>query len=48
VSDTACLPAITVEARLIDQRVPLERSDQVLIAAINGPTPMIAITRFML
>jgi hypothetical protein len=33
---------------LIDCRVRLERGDQVLIAAISGPTPMIAITRFML
>jgi hypothetical protein len=26
----------------------IDRGDQVLIAAISGPTPMIAITRFML
>jgi hypothetical protein len=33
---------------LIDRRLRLERGDQVLIAAISGPTPMIAITRFRL
>jgi hypothetical protein len=33
---------------LVDWRVRLERADQVLIAAISGATPMIAITRFML
>ena len=33
---------------LIDWRLRLERGDQVLIAAVSGPTPMIAITRFRL
>ena len=47
VSETPGFLAVTVEARLIlDLR--LERGDQVLIAAINGPTPKIVIIRFRL
>jgi hypothetical protein len=33
---------------LIDRHAQFARGDQVLIAAISGPTPMIAIARFML
>ena len=36
------------DAGLIDWRARLERGDQVLIAAISGPTPKIAIIRFRL
>jgi len=36
------------EFRAQARRRPPEAGNQVLIAAISGPTPMIAITRFML
>jgi hypothetical protein len=36
------------DAGLIDWRVRLERGDQVLIAAISGPTPKILIIRLKL
>ena len=48
VGGTLCFSAVTVETRLIDWRVRLERGDQALIAAISGPAPKIAIIRFRL
>jgi hypothetical protein len=36
------------DAGLIDRRARFARGDQVLIAAISGPTPQILIIRFRL
>ena len=47
VSEAPGFLAVTVEARLI-LGLRLERGDQVLIAAISGPTPKIVIIRFRL
>jgi hypothetical protein len=44
----ACLPAVTVESRLVDRCLRLEMGDQALIAAISGPAPKIVIIRFRL
>jgi hypothetical protein len=48
VNDAACLPAVTVAAPAWSVGACGEGSDQVLIAAISGPAPKIAIVRFRL
>jgi len=48
VSDAACFPAVTSSRRLVDRRLRLDGGDQVLIAAISGPTPRMVIIRLML
>ena len=46
--DALCFPAMTVETPVYHLARAVERGDQILIAGISGPTPTIAITRFML
>jgi hypothetical protein len=49
VSDAWCFPAVTVETPVWSiGACGLKRGDQVLIAAISGPTPRIVIIRFRL
>jgi hypothetical protein len=48
VGDALSLAAMAVDAPVIGWCVWLERDDQVLIAAISGPTPKILIIRLRL